>query len=309
VFLPLKEARAPERIVLEALVARGWHESINFAFTDPDLQAKLFPGVETLALGNAIASDLSVMRVSLWPGLLKTALENQRRQADRIRLFERGARFVITGGQVAEVDSLAGVALGRRVPEQWGLDAKASVDFYDVKADVETLLAATGQSGACTFEAAQLPLLHPGRTARVLRAGVARGWLGELHPRLVRELGFTHTPVLFELDFEALQVSLPAGREISRFPQVRRDLAVVLPEAVTFSTLRERVTVAGSGLLRIARVFDVYRGPGIETGRKSIALGLIFQDIARTLTDEDVDGAVAAIVADLRTHLDATVRE
>ena len=309
VFLPLQEAQAPERIILEALVARGWHESINFAFTDPALQSRLFPGVATLALGNAIASDLSAMRVSLWPGLVKAALENQRRQADRIRLFEHGARFVVVDGAVTEVDSLAGIASGRRLPEQWGLDAKSTVDFYDVKADVEALLAATGDAAAVSFEAAQLPMLHPGRTARVHRNGAPCGWLGELHPRLVRELGFTSTPVLFELDYEALQVRLPEGRGVSRFPQVRRDLAVVLPEAVTFSALRERVTLAGSGLLRSLRVFDVYRGTGVETGRKSVALGLIFQDIARTLTDQDVDGAVAAIVADLRTHLDAAIRE
>ena len=309
VFLPLKEAVPAERIVLEALVARGWYESINYAFTDPALQSQLFPGVETLGLSNAIASDLSVMRVSLWPGLVRVALENQRRQADRIRLFEHGARFAVEQGVVTEIDSLAGIALGRRVPEQWGADAKAAVDFYDVKADLESLLAATGEAGSFGFEAASLPLLHPGRSARVLNNGKSVGWLGELHPRLVRELGFTQAPILFELDFAALRVRVPQGREISRFPQVRRDLAVVLPETVSFSTLRERVTLAGSGLLRTLRVFDVYRGPGVETGRKSVALGLIFQDITRTLTDEDVDRAVAAIVADLRANLDAGIRE
>jgi phenylalanyl-tRNA synthetase beta chain len=309
-FRSLPEAMPSERAVLEALVARGYHETISFAFVDPALQGLLFPNTETLALANAIASDLSVMRVSLWPGLVRVALENQRRQQDRIRLFSHGARFVVQQGKVTEVDSLAGMALGKRLPEQWGSsESRESEDFFDVKADLQSLLTATGAAGEFGFEAAALSCLHPGRTARVLRAGSPVGWIGELHPRLVRELGFTQAPVLFEVDVVALRVVLPQGREISRFPQVRRDLAVVLPENVTFSALRERVILSGSSSLRNLRIFDVYRGAGIEKGRKSVALGLIFQDISRTLTDDEVDRAVAAVMADLRENLDARIRE
>jgi phenylalanyl-tRNA synthetase beta chain len=309
-FLGLPEALAPERAVLEALVARGYHETISFAFVDPALQRLLFPNTETLALANAIASDLSVMRVSLWPGLVRAALENQRRQQDRIRLFDHGARFEVQDGKVTEVDSLAGIAQGKRLPEQWGSsESRESEDFFDVKSDLQSLLAATGAAGEFSYEAASLSCLHPGRTARVLRAGKPVGWLGELHPRLVRELGFAQAPVLFEVDVVALRVILPQGREISRFPQVRRDLAIVLPEKVTFSALRERVILSASSSLRNLRVFDVYRGAGIEKGRKSVALGLIFQDISRTLTDDEVDRAVAAVVADLRENLDARIRE
>jgi phenylalanyl-tRNA synthetase beta chain len=306
----MPEAVPPERALLEALVGRGYYETITFAFVDPALQAQLFPQVPTLALANAIASDLSVMRVSLWPGLVRAALENQRRQQDRIRLFGHGARFIVTDGAVREVDSLAGIACGKRLPEQWGSsDAREAHDFFDSKADLQSLLAATGAAETFRFEAAALPCLHPGRTARVLRAGEPVGWLGELHPRLVRELGFAQPPVLFEVDVAALQVKLPLGHEFSRFPQVRRDLALVLPEKVTFSALRERVLLSGSSLLRNVLVFDIYRGAGIEEGRKSVALGLIFQDISRTLTDDDVDRAVAAVVADLRENLDARIRE
>jgi phenylalanyl-tRNA synthetase beta chain len=135
------------------------------------------------------------------------------------------------------------------------------------------------------------------------------GWLGELHPTLVRELDFTYPPVLFELDFEALAVVRPGFEEISRFPSVRRDLALVLDESVPLSALRERVVLAASRLLRHIRVFDVYRGPGVETGRKSVALGLIFQDFTRTLTDEDADRAVASVIAELRVSLNAKIRE
>jgi phenylalanyl-tRNA synthetase beta chain len=319
-FSTLPEELPPERALLETLASRGYFEAINYAFTDPAQQTRLFPDRPGLALANAISADLSVMRVSLWPGLLNGTRVNQRRQQDRVRLFERGRRFELqAGGGTREVDSIAGVASGPRYPEQWGVpkDAKANVDFFDVKADVEALLAGTGAPAEFIFEApaagAALSCLHPGRAARILRKAGAQikeaGWIGELHPTLVRELDFTYTPVLFELDMDSLQVARPQFGELSRFPSVRRDLAVVLDEEVPLTALRERVVLAASSLLRLCRVFDVYRGPGVETGRKSVALGLIFQDITRTLTDEDADRAVASIVAELRVSLNAKIRE
>jgi len=326
-FAPLPEETPPERVVLESLAARGWFETVTYAFVDPALQSRLFPEREGLPIANPIASDLAVMRLSLWPGLVRVALENQRRQQDRIRLFEHGARFAVERGKLEEIDTLAGLALGPRLPEQWGSpeESRVPLDFFDVKADIEMLLAATGAREAFAFEAAELACLHPGRTARIVRKGrqdrppgsaaeadhaaVPVGWLGELHPRLVRELGFAGAPILFELDFAALAVELPRSRDVSRFPQVRRDIAVVVDEAVASTALRERVTLTASNLLREVRIFDVYRGGGVEEGRKSVALGLIFQDISRTLTDEDVDRVVASIVADLGASLGARIRE
>jgi phenylalanyl-tRNA synthetase beta chain len=345
-FAPSPEEIPPERSVLENLAARGYFEAITYAFVDPALQSRLFPERETLPIANPIASDLSAMRVSLWPGLVRAALENQRRQQDRVRLFEHGARFAVEGGRLVEIDTLAGLALGPRLPEQWGTPAecRVPVDFFDVKADVEALLAATGDREAFAFEAAELSCLHPGRAARIVRstsgdpgraqggadaanagnitnaadaanAGIPAnaaapvGWIGELHPQLVRELGFAGAPILFELDFTALRVELPRSRDVSRYPQVRRDIAVVVDETVTSTALRERVTLTASDLLRELRIFDVYRGSGVEEGRKSVALGLIFQDISRTLTDEDVDRAVASVMADLRASLGARIRE
>jgi phenylalanyl-tRNA synthetase beta chain len=315
-FGALPAARASEQALLETLALRGYQEAITYAFVDPELQTRLFPAVAGVALANAIASDLSVMRVSLWPGLLKAAQENQRRQQDRIRLFEHGARFLATGGQglsaTQEIDTLAGIACGQRLPEQWGLprDMREPVDFFDVKGDVQALLAATGAAGEFTFEPGALSCLHPGRAARLVRRGAPVGWLGELHPSLVKALEFTSAPVLFELDIgAALAIEVPAYREISRFPQVRRDLAVVLDESVALSSLTERVVFAASSLLRDLRVFDVYRGPGVEAGRKSVALGLIFQDISRTLTEDDVTGIMTSVVADLRVSLNAKLRE
>ncbi|HKZ74191.1 MAG TPA: phenylalanine--tRNA ligase subunit beta, partial [Steroidobacteraceae bacterium] len=311
-FSPVSEERPLERVVLEALAARGYQETISLAFVDPALQAKLFPDRPGLPLANPIASDLSVMRVSLWPGLLRVARDNVHRQRERVRLFEHAARFDVDGAQTREVDLLSGIALGPRTAEQWGVprEMRVPVDFYDVKADVESLLAATGDPAAFRFERAALSCLHPGRAARITRGGVPVGWIGELHPAIARELDFTYAPILFELEFlAALRVRVPSYREISRFPHVRRDIAVVVDESVALSALRERVTLAASSLLQHSLVFDIYRGPGVETGRKSVALGLIFQEKTRTLTDEEADRAVAGILSDLRVSLNARVRE
>jgi phenylalanyl-tRNA synthetase beta chain len=336
-FRPAPEEVPSEHVILETLAMRGYQEAVTFAFVDPGLQARLFPDLQGLALANPIASDLSVMRVSLWPGLLRAAQENQRRQQDRIRLFEHGARFMVSpdGGPTVEIDTLAGIAYGPRLSEQWGVprDLRGPVDFYDVKSDLEALFIATGAAGSFSVEPASLSCLHPGRAARILRDGRAVGFMGELHPTLVRDLDFTYSPVLFELDLggtvsatagasartqqngaktefaAALAVEKPQHREISRFPQVRRDIAVVVDESVSLSALAERVVFTASTLLQSLRVFDVYRGAGVETGRKSIALGLIFQDISRTLTDDDVERLMAAIVTDLRESLNAKIRE
>ncbi|MGH8326166.1 MAG: phenylalanine--tRNA ligase subunit beta, partial [Steroidobacteraceae bacterium] len=164
-FSALPVASSADGRALECLAARGYHEAITYAFVDPGLQARLFPDREALALSNPIASDLAVMRVSLWPGLLRAALDNERRQQDRVRLFERGARFAMDSGRLEEIDTLAGLALGPRLPEQWGAAGKArcAVDFFDVKADVESLLAGTGEENAFRFEAASISCLHPGR--------------------------------------------------------------------------------------------------------------------------------------------------
>jgi phenylalanyl-tRNA synthetase beta chain len=310
-FRRLPGDRPSEAAVLQALAARGYEEAITYAFVDPGFQDQLFPDRPRLALANPIASDLSVMRVSLWPGLLRAALENQRRQQDRVRLFEHGKRFEVHGRGTIEIDTLAALACGPRLPEQWGVpkEARGEMDFYDLKNDLTALLAATGEEESFTFAAATLSALHPGRAARVLRRDQPVGWLGELHPILVKQLDFTYAPVLFELDLEALVVRRATYEEISRFPQVRRDLAVVVDESVTLSSLAERVTLAASSLLRGLRIFDVYRGPGLEKGRKSIALGLIFQDISRTLTDDDVERLMASVKTDLRESLNARIRE
>lgn len=305
-ILPQPSARLEEQRLLDLLAARGYYEGVHFAFVDPALQEALFPGVASHRLANPIASDLAVMRVSLWPGLIKAALENQRRQQTRVRLFEHGVVFPVG---VAEIDRIAAISLGTRWPEQWGSGREAG-DFHDLRADVEALLSMSGDSGAFTFAPAIHSALHPGRSAQISRAGRPVGWIGELHPRLVRELGFVAAPTLFELDIApAFAVSYAPFVEVSRFPQVRRDLAFVVDESVSFEAIRERVTHAASSLLKQLSLFDVYRGPGIESGRKSVALGLILQEKDRTLTDEDTDRVIAAVRASLGEGLGAQFRE
>jgi phenylalanyl-tRNA synthetase beta chain len=204
---------------------------------------------------------------------------------------------------------VSGIAWGRALPEQWGAP-DTPLDFYDVKADVEALLAATGRPAEFRFVAEPLPCLHPGRSARIYRGENACGWLGELHPELAQVHELAPAPCLYELPLEVLlPAPVPAAAPLSRFPTVRRDLAMVVKESVTFSELRRSVTVAASSLLRELEVFDVYRGPGIESGRKSVALGLILQDKSRTLTDADADAVVAAVVARLQSDVEARIRD
>jgi phenylalanyl-tRNA synthetase beta chain len=305
------EKQVSNERVLTAISDRGYREVITYTFVDPALQRRLFPDSAALALANPISAELSEMRVSLWTGLLQTCRENLRRQQTRVRLFELGNKFVVEAGSATlrEIETLGGIATGQRLPEQWG-SAKEALDFYDVKADVMDVLALTGDTASVRFEAATLPVLRPGRAAQIFRGEVAIGWIGELHPQLAKELNVSTTVFLFELEMTVAFTSKPLQyNKISVYPSVRRDLAIVVDETVPLAVLRENVTFSASGLLSELRVFDVYRGPNVETGRKSIALGLILQDSSRTLTDDDADAVVAQVVTRLRDVLSATIRD
>ena len=303
------ESVIDERVVLDTLVMRGYQEAINYAFCDPQVQQRLLPEGQPVALANPIAANLGVMRLSLWPGLVQAALDNQRRQQDRVRLFEVGSVFLREDNGVSEPRRIAGIALGLRLPEQWADKAEA-VAFHDVKADLEAIISLSNCLQEFVFDNVSLSCLHPGRSAAVYRDGLCIGHLGELHPELAKQLGFIGAPVLFELDLlVATRQPLVRAAPVSRFPQVRRDLSVTLPVGTPLSALQTRVRVAAGTLLRELRCFDVYQGQGIESGRKSIAFGLILQDNDKTLTDEDADRLVAAVADDLRATLDARLRE
>jgi phenylalanyl-tRNA synthetase beta chain len=307
------EERVTSDRLLTAMADRGYREVITYSFVDPILQQHLFPGRPSLKLTNPLSLDLSHMRVSLWVGLVQACRENLRRQQTRVRLFEIGKKFQMQSaeqdGGLAEIETLAGIATGARWPEQWG-SAREPLDFYDMKADVLDVLALTGDASSVRFAAEDLSCLRPGRAARIHRGSTAVGWMGELHPQVARAVNLSTTVFLFELEMEsAFRAKTLQFNKISKFPSVRRDLAIVVDESVPLAVLQENVTVSASGLLSELRVFDVYRGPGVESGRKSIALGLILQDSSRTLTDVDADAVVTAVVARLRDELSATIRD
>ncbi len=307
----------PER-VRALLVERGYHEAVTYSFVDPGLLARLDPGRRPLRLANPIAADLAVMRTTLWAGLLQALVRNRKRQQERVRLFELGRRYLPAppgegssgdGHPVEEEAVVAGLAWGPALPEQWGAGGRPA-DLFDLKGDVEALLALSGRPGAWRFVPRKHPALHPGRSAALLAPeGGTAGWLGELHPRLVEELELGAAPQLFELRLSDLEpVALPRFRPLSRFPAVRRDLAVVVPEEVPAAELLEAVREAAGEVLQEVVLFDLYRGRGVESGKKSVAMGLTLQDFSRTLTDREVDAVVGRVVALLQQRFQAGLR-
>ncbi len=303
----LTEARINiERCALQ-LVDRGYQEVITYSFTDPAIQSVLFPAQPGLALANPISSELAEMRLSLWPGLVQALLSNQHRQQPRVRLFEIGRQFSADGRQETQV--IAGIAGGLVIPKQWGSTVGA-VDFFDVKADVETLLALTGAAHEFSFAASRHSALHPGQTARILRQGQPVGWLGALSPVVNKSLDLVYPAFVFELELNlSFESQVPVYKEISRFPSVRRDLALVVTEDVPFGHLEAEVRIAAGALLKELTIFDVYQGAGLEKGKKSIALGLSLQDTSHTLADAEIDAVISRVVEHLAQQLDARLRD
>jgi len=305
----MRETRVSPEMVADLMVQRGYFEAITYSFVDPDLQAVLCPGEPALRLANPISADLAEMRVSLWPGLVRALMENQRRQQARVRLFELGRKFRLDSGTLNEIPVMAGIAAGLAHAEQWGTPA-AEVDFFDVRADLEATFRATGAIGAFGFTPGLHPALHPGQTARILRDGRPVGWVGRLHPEVVRRLELTYSAIVFEVETESgLEAVVPSFTEISRFPAVRRDLAMLVAEPVPVQALLDTVRQSAGALLTGLVVFDIYRGKGIADGFKSVAIGLNLQDISRTLTDEETDAVVAQVVKDLEREHSATIRD
>jgi phenylalanyl-tRNA synthetase beta chain len=303
---PWSETRVRNERAADLLVDRGYQEAITYTFTDAQWQGILSPE-EPLALSNPISAELGVMRLSLWPGLLQAARDNQRRQQQRVRLFEIGRRFAARDGSEAEM--IAGVVTGSAVPEQWGLETQR-VDFFDVKADVEALLALTGEPAKFTFTPERHPALHPGQSARIRRAGHPVGWIGALHPEHASRMDLTYPVFVFELDTQsALSAQLPEYREISKYPAIRRDIAVIVDEATAADPLIASVRDSGGALLKGVSVLSVYQGRQIEKGKKSIALGLQLQDTSRTLTDQEADAIVARVVEQLANRHGAAIRD
>ncbi len=306
------ESSVPVSRAAALLANRGYTEAITYSFVDPELQQLLLGMAEELPLANPISVEQSVMRRSLWPGLLSAAEANRKRQQERVNLFETGLIFSAQSNEVKEINVIGGVAWGRVLAEHWDDDKAAdrAVDFFDVKADVEALLGLAASAEKLSYVTSEHATLRPGRTAQIEKNGVAVGWLGELHPRLVRKLGLGTAPILFELQMEAtLAAEVPEYRSVSRFPAVRRDLAVMVSEDIAAAEIVCAVEEAAGALLQEVKVFDVYRGDSIEKGLKSVALGLILQETSRTLTEPEIDGVISSVIEGLSSKLNASIRE
>ena len=302
------ESRLPVRDLRRQLIARGYQEAITYSFVEPSVQKALDPEREALALLNPISADMSVMRTTLWAGLVTAADYNLKRQQPRVRLFETGLRFLPSDDGLQQIPTLAMLICGNRLPQSW-TENESAADFFDLKGDVEALFARGGQASAYRFEVAQHPALHPGQSARILKNGQPIGWIGALHPSTQKALGIKQTLLVAEMDLDAVRdIAVPTFGELSKFPEMRRDLALVVDQSVQVDQVFDAIRSAAGEYLKKLNLFDVYVGKGIDPDRKSLALGLTWQHPSRTLTDEEVNDSVNAVLAQLSESTGATLR-
>lgn len=303
------DRRVADDLAAQILIARDYQEAITYSFVDAAANAAISGTPSEFVLSNPISSELGAMRASLWPGLIKAAAMNLAHQQDRVRLFEMGKSFHGSLDSPIEVRRIAGLALGPSLPEQWGA-GKVAVDFFDVKADVSAILAQSGPPESVEFVAVAHHALQPGQCASIQRDGAALGWIGKLHPRVAEQFDIKPAVYLFELDADkALAAAAPQAGTVSKFPTVRRDLAVLVACDVQVNDLEAAVKAAAPALIKRVVVFDIYTGPGIEPGLKSVALGLILQETSRTLTAQDADAAMLAAAQKLQSDFAAVLRD
>ena len=291
-MLPYSETQRPMSRIQQVLVSRAYQEIVSLAFLEEQTERDLCGNDAPLALQNPIASNLAVMRSSLIGGLVDALRFNLNRKQGRVRLFEVGACFAKSVDNYVQTQRLSGLAYGSSQAEQWGVSAK-NVDFYDVKADVEALFAPL----TLRFVAATHPALHPGRSAHIYLGDALVGWMGELHPQWQQKYDLPLAPVWFELQLDALLKSkVPRQQEVSKFLPVRRDIAVLVDEAVTVQSLLDVMAKASTPLVLETALFDLYRGKGLDSGKKSLAFRVLLQDTQKTLTDAEIEASITALV-------------
>ncbi|MGI9273155.1 MAG: phenylalanine--tRNA ligase subunit beta [Woeseiaceae bacterium] len=306
---PESESQIGLSQVAATLVARDYQEIVTYSFIDGDSNQALTGTDSELQLSNPISSEMSVMRASLLPGMLYAAASNIARQQERIRFFEIGKSFHGKLDAHEEVVRVAGVSVGAVRPEQWG-DQSQSIDFFDLKADVEAILLLAGETAKSEFVVTEHAALQPGQSANIIRDGKVIGVIGKLHPRHEKMFDLKRSVYVFELNTElAFASTPPEATAISKFPSIRRDIAVIVDDKISADELRETVASSAPDLISSVRIFDIYTGPGIEAGLKSVALGLILQETSRTLTDDDADSAMAAAVRKLQEKYGAELRD
>lgn len=293
-MLSLPETRRPRFAVYGQMAARGYQEVVSYAFVNEQWEQDFAANGNPIRLQNPLAAQYSVMRSTLIGGLVEILQNNLNRKQSRVRVFEIARVFSKdAGGAFVQNERLGGLAYGSAVPEQWGEKARAA-DFYDVKGDIESLLADKN----AVFVKAEHPALHPGRTAEIRIDGRAVGFIGELHPQWLQKYDLPQAPLVFEIDMQAvLGREKTVYRPVSKFQPVRRDLAFVLPENVTHDALLGALRSVSNPLVQEIEVFDVYRGTGLPEDMKSMAVKVILQDAEATLTDETVEPLTAELVA------------
>ncbi|MCY4426261.1 MAG: phenylalanine--tRNA ligase subunit beta [Halieaceae bacterium] len=291
------------------LANRDYREAVTYSFIDPAAQALFDPEITPLQVRNPISKELSVMRSSMLPGLVNALRYNVNRQRYRVRLFESGLCFLPGAEGLEQRPFLAAVITGRRLPESWAEQGE-QFDFFDAKGDLESLLALADDSAAFRFEPAQRTGLHPGQTAAVWRGEKFLGHVGALHPACQAHYGLGAPVYLFELDLEVLRDRvLPEFRELSRFPEIRRDLAVSVDETVNAAEIVKNIQDISVAYLTNIMLFDMYKGKGIDPKRKSLAFGLTFGDSSRTLSDQDIAKSVDQVIDFLQKTYHAELRE
>jgi len=306
------EAKNSLNELKKCLVNRGYFEAISYSFVDPKWQKILDPKAQTIALANPLSSEMSVMRTTMWAGLLNALKHNVNRQQTRVRLFETGLCFKPESEKsgidaIAQDPMFAGVICGDLNHEQWAEKSK-KVDFYDIKADVEALLSYSEVESY--FEAAEHPALHPGQSACIIQNSQVVGWIGALHPEVQKSLDIDQPTYVFEIKQSAIANNrISVFSPLSRFPEVRRDLAILVDEKVTAAEILAVINATVSDLVKETQLFDIYQGKGVDEGIKSVAFGLILQEFSRTLTDTDIDTEIENIVSTLNQQFAATLRE
>ena len=302
------EAQRSINEIRDVLVTQGFYEAVTYSFVSPEMQAILDPKQQTLALSNPISADMSVMRTRLLPGLVQALQHNMNRQQQRIRLFETGLCFIPDSDGLRQTRHIAALISGSRENEGWHSRSEA-VDFYDLKGNLESIL---GLSDLTNFEFIKTtnPVLHPGQGADVLYKKEKVGFIGALHPTIMPKLDLTQPVFVFELELAPILSSkLPSFVEMSKFPSIRRDIALTVDTDINVQALIDCVFSIKSEILQEVFVFDVYTGKELRNNRKSVALGLILQDFSRTLVDEDVDKLVVNALKQLKKQYNAILRE
>ena len=304
-MLPMPEGKRDIATIRSLLVARDYQEIVSYSFVDAAWEADFAGSSAPVALANPIASQMSVMRSTLAGGLVNCLVHNLGRKQARARLFEVGRCFMTeASGGYRQPVRIGGISYGDARHEQWGLKGRPG-DFYDIKSDVEALLAPL----AGEFHPAEHPALHPGKSAQIIIGGMTAGWIGELHPRWQRKYDLPLVPVLFELDYEAVsERGLPAYKETSKFPPVRRDIAAEVDEKLGYQEILEALRRQQPAIVAEIGVFDIYRGTGVEEGKKSLAFRVLLQDTRKTLTEAEVESAVSQLRRILQQRFNAKLR-